>query len=43
LKLALASGERTAQLVAHQFESPQVLDTANDQVELARAKLELAQ
>lgn len=42
LKLAQASRERTAQLVAQNFQSRQVLDTATDQLEVARAKLEQA-
>jgi HlyD family secretion protein len=40
LKLAQASKERTERLVAEKFESPQALDTANDQVDVARAKVD---
>lgn len=42
LKLAQASRERTARLVADKFASPQTLDTANDQMDVAQAKVDQA-
>jgi multidrug resistance efflux pump len=42
LALARTSRERTAKLVADHFAPPQQLDTANDQLEVAQAKVEQA-
>jgi HlyD family secretion protein len=42
LRFALMQQERTAKLVAEHFSPPQQLDTANDQVDVAKAKVEQA-
>jgi HlyD family secretion protein len=42
LRFALTQQERTAKLVADHFAPPQQLDTANDQVDVATAKVEQA-